>query len=367
LLNPVDLRGLPVVDRDNRRAEWFPPEFLPAYDTKSKGILFLDEINLAPPSVQAAAYQLILDKQIGSYKFPPTWRIVAAGNRETDRANVYKLSAPLANRFVHFNIIPNLVHWRNWAKDNDVRVEIIDFLNGRPAFLLQMPKEEQKAFPSPRTWSFLSELMTGFSYNEETGISDQLKQIIIGTVGDGVGKEFISHLEDYNVKKISDLVDGLIKTGNIVLPKALSIRYAVITAVFDAYVNNRLKGEYYKKFTSKLLNEEKKTLEAFEKEKGEDLKIKNIIPNLKAKDDKTTTIIVRNIQSVSDTIPVLDSRVFTSKYAMIYYDNQIEVISIGKVTSIALFDVKRGMFGTKAFSWPSGTKIKPLLEGVDAY
>ena len=46
-LAPTDLRGIPV-PKDNK-ACWYPPEFLP---TSGKGILFLDEINMAPPAVQ---------------------------------------------------------------------------------------------------------------------------------------------------------------------------------------------------------------------------------------------------------------------------------------------------------------------------
>lgn len=360
LLSPVDLRGLPVIDKINKQAIWLPPEFLPKENEKEKGILFLDEINLAPPSVQAAAYQLILDKQVGSYKFPSTWKIIAAGNRETDRANVYKLSAPLANRFIHFNVVPNLGQWRNWARQNNIRPEIIDFLSGRPAFLFQQPKEEQKAFASPRTWAFLSQLMTGFAYNEEIGISDELKQVIIGTIGDSVGQEFISHLSDYNVQKISSLVDELTKTGNITLPKQLSLRYAVITAVFDAYLNGRLSGEYYKKFCDKLSGEEKKTVEVFEKERGEDLKVKNIIHKLKPNKNVENTHTITSIKKNTEHIALYNARLINSKYAMLYDDNNLELISISVQSHLGLDEVKRGMYGTVARDWPAGTKIQPI-------
>ena len=360
LLSPVDLRGLPVVDKINKQAQWFPPEFLPKTDTKTQGILFLDEINLAPPSVQAAAYQLILDKQVGNYKFPKTWRIIAAGNREVDRANVYKLSAPLANRFIHFNIVPNFGHWNNWAKQNGIRPEILDFLSGRPAFLLQPPKEEQKAFPSPRTWAFLSQLMTGFSYNEETGLSEQLKQIIVGTVGDGAGKEFIAHLNDYNIQKISVLIDQLTRTGDIKLPKQTSIRYGLIVAVFDGYVNNRIPEKHYKNFIDKLSGEEKKTIEVFEKDKGEDLKMKKMAQELSPNEDMPSSKILKEITSITDHFPVLDSRMFTGKYALIYDDIYVELIAIQGKSSTMLEDVKRGMYGTVARDWDYGAKIQPI-------
>lgn len=82
LLSPVDLRGLPYLDHEKKCAVWLKPEFLPNGGHKKQGILFLDELNTAPTSVQIAAYQLVLDRRIGNYVFPEDWRIVAAGNRE---------------------------------------------------------------------------------------------------------------------------------------------------------------------------------------------------------------------------------------------------------------------------------------------
>src|SRR5438034_10628840 len=73
LLNPIDLRGLPYLDAEKREAVWLKPEFLPSEGT---GILFLDEINIAPIATQQAAYELLLDRKIGNYIFPENWRIV---------------------------------------------------------------------------------------------------------------------------------------------------------------------------------------------------------------------------------------------------------------------------------------------------
>src|SRR5258706_13195970 len=155
LLNPVDLRGLPTVNHVAKEAVWLPPSFLPPQNSQEAGLLFLDEINLAPLSVQAAAYQLILDKRVGDYKFPSTWKIVAAGNREIDRANVFKISAPLANRFVHFTVRPDFYSWKAWADVSNVHPTLIQFLALRPAAIFDPPAEAEKAFPSPRSWHFV--------------------------------------------------------------------------------------------------------------------------------------------------------------------------------------------------------------------
>ena len=90
LLDPTDLKGIPFFNSETKEGIWAKPSFLPSKQD-SKGILFLDEINTAPPAVQASAYQLILDRKVGEYELPEGWSIVAAGNRENDRGVVYKM------------------------------------------------------------------------------------------------------------------------------------------------------------------------------------------------------------------------------------------------------------------------------------
>jgi hypothetical protein len=128
LLDPVDLRGLPTVEPG--RAAWAIPAFLPE---DGAGILFLDELNAAPPLVQAACYQLVLDCALGEYRLPDSWTVFAAGNREGDRAVTSRMSSALANRFVHLAFEPDLDDWSRWAMGpGDLRPEVVAFLRWRP-------------------------------------------------------------------------------------------------------------------------------------------------------------------------------------------------------------------------------------------
>jgi len=45
-----------------------------------RGIIFLDELNRAQDDVQQAAFQFVLDREIGQYVLPPEWIVVVAGN-----------------------------------------------------------------------------------------------------------------------------------------------------------------------------------------------------------------------------------------------------------------------------------------------
>jgi len=125
LMDPTDLKGIPFFDKDTHSALWAPPAFLPR---EGEGILFLDELNSAPPSVQASAYQLILDRKVGEYELPDGWAIVAAGNREGDRGVTYRMPAPLANRFVHFEMDIDTNEWRDWGYKNNLDERILSYI-----------------------------------------------------------------------------------------------------------------------------------------------------------------------------------------------------------------------------------------------
>ncbi len=155
LLDPTDLKGIPFFDKEQQRAVWAPPSFLPH---EGEGILFLDELNAAPPSVQASAYQLILDRAIGEYRLPKGWKIVAAGNLEDDHGINYKMPAPLANRFIHLEMDLDVDEWCDWAYKNGVDIRIISYIRYKNEALFEFDPE-QKAFPTPRSWAFASEIL----------------------------------------------------------------------------------------------------------------------------------------------------------------------------------------------------------------
>ncbi len=179
LLDPTDLKGIPFFDKDNLQAVWAKPNFLPK-DPNSKGILFLDEINSAPPSVQASAYQLVLDRKVGDYELPKGWSIVAAGNHESDRGVVYRMPPPLANRFVHLDMEVDFEDWKKWAYKSGVDSSIIGFLqyDSEKIFIFD-PSKNEKSFPTPRSWEYVDRVL-------KTSLSQKLLHI---TISGAVGKE----------------------------------------------------------------------------------------------------------------------------------------------------------------------------------
>jgi len=203
LLDPTDLKGIPFFDSKNNEALWAQPNFLPK-DKASSGILFLDEINSAPPSVQAAAYQLILDRKIGDYELPPNWAIIAAGNKESDRGVVYKMPSPLSNRFVHLQMQVSLEDWKIWAYKEGIDPSIIAFLNYDSSKLFTFDASlKEKAFATPRSWEYVDKILKS---NLPSG---SLLETLSGTVGKDVAVNFLSFKKVMNrLPNIQDILAG---------------------------------------------------------------------------------------------------------------------------------------------------------------
>lgn len=216
-LAPTDLRGLPVADKDTKSATWYPPNFLPR---SGKGILFLDEINMAPPAVQGIAQQLVLDREVGDYKVPDGWFIWAAGNRKEDRAATFDVPAPVANRFIHVTVEPHLASFLSYAAAVGLHEHIQAFLQFRPALLHKL-NAQSPTWPSPRSWFMGDRLYKG-------------KLPISAAIGPEAGGEFESYVEVYTSGKLPDIEAILTgKGGKIAFPDEPSIRYATITALYS--------------------------------------------------------------------------------------------------------------------------------------
>jgi len=222
-MEPSDLRGIPF--RTDDSVEWAVPSMLP--DAKRhgpKGILFLDEITSAPPSVSAAAYQLILDRKLGNYEVPEGWAIFAAGNRQGDRGVTYTMPAPLANRFSHYDVDVNLDDWVAWAWDHNINERVIAFLRFRPDLLFDFdPAHNPVAFPSPRSWEFAHNALHKFEDHPELFLG-----ALQACVGPAAGVELNAFIE--SMELMPDL-DAIIAGEKVDTPKEIDLQYAVAAAL----------------------------------------------------------------------------------------------------------------------------------------
>jgi hypothetical protein len=149
----------------------------------------LDELNSAAPSVQSAAYQLILNRRIGKYVLPDNVVMVAAGNRESDKGVTYRMPTPLANRFIHQEMKVDFTSWQTWAVENKIHKDVVGYLSFAKQDLYDFDaKSASRAFATPRSWSFVSELL-----KDDTTEDDTIMNLIAGTVGEGLAVKFMAH------------------------------------------------------------------------------------------------------------------------------------------------------------------------------
>jgi len=228
LWEPTDIKGIPYFDSNVKAMVWAPPIELPdaALAAKHKNIiLFMDEMNSAAPSVQAAAYQLVLNRRVGTYKLPDNVLIVAAGNRETDKGVTYRMPAPLANRFVHLEMTVDWEDYFGWATDNKIHKDVVGFLTFSKKDLYDFdPRSSSRAFATPRSWTFVSELL--FDDDEDT---DTLTDLVSGAVGEGLAVKFMAHRKIASkLPDPTDILNGKVKKMDT---KEISAMYSLTVSL----------------------------------------------------------------------------------------------------------------------------------------
>jgi hypothetical protein len=234
-MEPSDLRGIPFRSADT--VEWAVPAMLPDTDRHgAEGILFLDEITSAAPTVSAAAYQLILDRRLGEYRVPEGWAIFAAGNRQGDRGVTYSMPAPLANRFQHFEVEAHLDDWVAWAYANGIDERMIAFLRFRPELLFDFdPAHNPVAFPTPRSWEFAHRALQKFNENPHL-----LLDALQACVGPAAGIELKAFVD--NLDNLPD-IDAIVAGEAVGVPKEIDLQYAVATALVGRAIRAKGNGK----------------------------------------------------------------------------------------------------------------------------
>ena len=227
-MEPTDIRGIPFYNKETNTMEYAAPGDLPDEETASQYpivVLFLDEMNSAPASVQSAAYQLILNRRVGKYKLPKNVVMVAAGNRESDKGVTYRMPTPLANRFLHQEMKVDFASWQEWAVMNKIHKDVVGYLSFAKQDLYDFDyKSSSRAFATPRTWTFVSQLL-----EEDDGDNDTLTNLIAGTVGEGLAVKFMAHRKvSSKMPNPVDILKGKVKDLQV---KEVSAMYSLVISM----------------------------------------------------------------------------------------------------------------------------------------
>lgn len=246
-LDPTDLSGLPYFN--NGKAEFMPFNTFPLQDTPiPKGyegwLLLLDEFNSANQGVMAAAYRLVLDRQVGQHKLHDKVVMIACGNLESDNAIVNPMSSALISRFAHFDINLNVDDWLEWASKAGIDYRITSYLSYRKANLYSFKPDATSPYASPRTWEMVSKVIKD---------SEEPSNLLVSSlIGDGITNEFIQYTKLYlNLPTLEEILKN--PTG-VKLSDDLSTQWATMSMVTHSItVDNHDKlSVFLRRFSSEL-------------------------------------------------------------------------------------------------------------------
>lgn len=240
LREPSDFLGLPVPNKSGDGVTYVPPEWArrakAAADRDGGAVVFFDEINTAPPSVQAALLRVLLEGVVGDLVLPPTVRFIAAMNSVEDAAGGWDLPPPLANRLCHMGwTSPTVQEWTSyisgsreesapkalkpvdpveWHKEHSHALgEIAGFLSSQQHYLHHQPKRSEpaasKAWPSPRSWDMAAKALAGARLEGLSAIEQE--EIVTGCVGQKAGSDFAQWREKEDLPNAADFLAGKAK------------------------------------------------------------------------------------------------------------------------------------------------------------
>lgn len=251
-MEPTDIRGIPFYNKEKNIMEYAPPGDLPDAETAAQYpvvVLFLDEMNSAPASVQSAAYQLILNRRVGKYVLPDNVVMVAAGNRESDKGVTYRMPTPLANRFIHQEMKVDFASWQEWAVMNKIHKDVVGYLSFAKQDLYDFDaKSASRAFATPRSWSFVSQLLND-------GVDDEtMTNLVAGTVGEGLAVKFMSHRKVASrMPNPQDILKGKVKDLQV---KEVSAMYSLVISMcyeLKAAVENKVEQKEFHEMADNFL------------------------------------------------------------------------------------------------------------------
>jgi len=228
--DPTDFSGLPIMH--NGKVHYAVPEWVEKFGDEGAGILFLDELTTAPPSVQAALLRVVLERKVGFHDLPEKVRIVAAANPPDMMTGGWELSPPLRNRFVHLSWelptavyknallngfdkgqLPLIPKDKHTAAKETYSLLVHSFLSRNPNLLTSSPDQDRYGFASPRSWDYAIELMASCEVLGLTPLKNKSDSVVFldllaGCLGEGIAINFAGFLKKLKVPEPQAVLDG---------------------------------------------------------------------------------------------------------------------------------------------------------------
>lgn len=213
LESPAEIR-LPVIETSKSQFTYQSSPLLPVYveDDERTHVLFLDEMNMAPPSIMGVLQQMLEtrfgdQRFIGNIRMPRNLVVIASVNDAEHTFTVQEIPPTVNNRVVHINVEPDR------SREYLESLLILKGLKFHPTvstFLLSNPdciyddssSQEESLWPSYRSWKSASEMIRVIG-------EDSIELAIQSSVGKPMASRFMDWLSDkrrhiLNLQSISE-------------------------------------------------------------------------------------------------------------------------------------------------------------------
>lgn len=227
----------PVPAPGNKVLNYPAPDWVAEFAAADGGVLFLDEINQAPPPLQPPLMGILLGRRVGGYYLGNRVRCFAAANPTEQAAGGWDFAPPVANRMGHLNW-PEVSseEWANWILGGDssegdhdpataleARVEkawaepwartrgiFAGFIRAKGELLHKMPQmgsnDLGRAWPSPRTWEMAARAYAG---SQVHNLNAEDHEGFVGAfVGQGPAGELFGYADKLDLPNPADVLDG---------------------------------------------------------------------------------------------------------------------------------------------------------------
>ena len=251
---------------------------------ESMGILFFDEMNLAPNMIKAQFYKIINDKAVGDIPLSQDVMCVSAGNEAEHSRGVTEDPVPLVLRRANYFLRPlTAEEYTDYAVKTSHHPFIVGYLGFQPndTHKLEYDLPEGVGQPCPRTWTKLSNVLRGNPDMSQV----EIERTATGYVGQGVATKFAAYVKsargidlnailakpelikkyenDQDLSLVYAIISGIVekfRTDKKVIKPAFEIANIVERPEFGAYLLRQLKNVDEKGFmktggNDKLLDE----------------------------------------------------------------------------------------------------------------
>ena len=124
---------------------------------RTRGILFLDEINCVSETLLPAVMELLQHKRFGEHRVPEGWSIVCAGNPEKFNRSARAFDPAAMDRVRVLRVEPELDAWLEYAAETGVQPVIRSYLRLSPEEFCRI---EPDGAITPRSWTDLSRMLS---------------------------------------------------------------------------------------------------------------------------------------------------------------------------------------------------------------